>query len=104
MMFLAITTDTWIVTGLGFGIVVVLLFCFIYIMKFMGYIMQKVSAPAKTANPVADIKPQDKITTADADDMAALAYALHLYYNSLHDEDSPRLTVKNHHTAWHIIQ
>ncbi len=103
MIFLDITSQTWIVTLLGFTIVVLLLFCFIYIMKLLGWIMQKVSAPKKKEQPVQNnVQLESKATSGD--EMAAVAIALHLYYNSLHDEESPRLTVKNHHTAWHIIQ
>ena len=35
-----ITAQTWFITGLGFGMVVLLLFVFVYVMKFMGWIMQ----------------------------------------------------------------
>ena len=98
MILLDITADTWLVTGLGFGIVLLLLFCFIYIMKLLGWIMQ----PRQKEQPQAMAEPEMPAT--DNNDTAAVAYALHLYYNSLHDEESPRLTVKNHTTAWHIIQ
>ena len=45
MVLLAVTADTWIVTGLGFGIVLVLLFCLVYILQFFGWVMQKATAP-----------------------------------------------------------
>ena len=45
MVLLAVTADTWIVTGLGFGIVLVLLFCLVYVLQFFGWIMQKATAP-----------------------------------------------------------
>ena len=45
MVLLAVTADTWIVTGLGFGIVVVLLFCLVYILQAFGWTMQKMTAP-----------------------------------------------------------
>ena len=45
MVLLAVTADTWIVTGLGFGIVLVLLFCLVYILQGFGWIMQKATAP-----------------------------------------------------------
>ena len=40
MTLLAITSQTWIITGLGFGMVVALLGVFVFLMKLLGYIMQ----------------------------------------------------------------
>ena len=98
MTLLAITGQTWFITGLGFGIVLVLLFVFVYVMKLLGWIMQPRKAKAEE-RPVQVQKP------AQADDAtkAAIAYALHLYYNSLHDPIETHLTIKHHATAWHII-
>ena len=45
MVLLAITADTWIITGLGFGIVLLLLFCLVFILNFFGWSMQKIVAP-----------------------------------------------------------
>ena len=45
MVLLAVTADTWIVTGLGFGIVLALLFCLVFILQGFGFIMQKATAP-----------------------------------------------------------
>ena len=115
-MLLAVTTQTWIVTGLGFGMVVLLLFVFIYIMKGLGLIMNKLSQPAeqKATNPV----PKKKVYATDADqatyaaiamalalangdeDKAAIAYALHLYYDHGHDSVLPQLTIRQHSTTW----
>jgi Na+-transporting methylmalonyl-CoA/oxaloacetate decarboxylase gamma subunit len=104
MVFLAITADTWLVTCLGFCIVLLLLFVFIYVMKALGWIMQ----PRKQSDVVRQNNDMPAVATTvgsaqQEDEKAAVAYALHLYYNSLHDMDSPRITVRNHTTAWHII-
>ena len=105
MVFLAVTTQTWLVTGLGFSIVLLLLFVFVYVMKALGWLMQPKKQTDKPEG-----KPDDAAAIAASlamngqeDEKAAVAYALHLYYNSLHDMDSPRLTVRNHTTAWHFI-
>ncbi|MBQ7191282.1 MAG: OadG family protein [Paludibacteraceae bacterium] len=104
MLILAITPETWYVTCVGFCAVLVLLYAFIYIMKLLGWIMQKASAPKQDEAKVSVSSLQQEKSELQSDDAVAVAYALHLYYNSLHDEESPRLTVKNHTTAWHIIQ
>jgi Na+-transporting methylmalonyl-CoA/oxaloacetate decarboxylase gamma subunit len=105
MVFLAVTSQTWLVTCLGFALVLVLLFVFVYIMKGLGWIMQAQTKTTKPSDKPADVnnKPMTATQAASGDE-AAVAYALHLYYNSLHDMESPRLTVRNHATAWHIIQ
>ena len=101
MTLLAITGQTWFITGLGFGIVVALLFVFVYVMKLMGWIMQP--RKAKTEPTIVQPTTNDKRQTTEEADEAAIAYALHLYYNSLHDPIETHLTIKHHATAWHII-
>ena len=98
MTLLAITGQTWFITGLGFGIVLMLLFVFVYVMKLLGWIMQP-RAAKKEDKPVQPAKPAQ----TEDDVQAAIAYTLHLYYNSLHDPIETHLTIKHHATAWHII-
>ncbi len=101
MTLLSITGQTWLITGLGFGLVLVLLFVFVYIMKLLGWIMQ----PRKAKTDAQPVQTETESETTKADDAtkAAIAYALHLYYNSLHDSVETHLTIKHHATAWHII-
>ena len=103
MNLLAITSQTWITTGLGFGIVLLLLFVFVYVMKLMGWIMQP--RKAKTDDQAESHPTKENVISPKPaeDDKAAIAYALHLYYNSLHDPIETHLTIKHHATAWHII-
>lgn len=117
---LAVTGETWIVTGLGFGIVLVLLICLIYILKFFGWVMQMIAAPRKPkaeakAAPAkkAEVKvspvPTDEgtmaaiamaLSEASDDDKAAIAMALHLYFNHAHDIAQTTLTMTAKPTAW----
>lgn len=118
MVLLAITTETWIVTGLGFGIVLALLFCLVYILQFFGWIMQKAtaprapkaekSAPAPQA-PVKSAEPTDEgtkvaiamsLAQAGNEDIAAIAYALHLARFSNHDIPTAMISLNQHETAW----
>jgi len=113
-----VTSQTWLVTGLGFGIVLVLLCAFVFLMQGLGAIMQRLEAksaqPAKPVQPVqpaklakpGDLTDNDMAAIAMAlhlneedTDMAAVAYALHLYYG-VHDLNMPRLTLTGHATAW----
>ena len=100
-----ITAQTWLITGLGFGMVVLLLFVFVYIMKLMGWIMQprvkakKVETTAKETVTYTKSKINDSITLT-ADSTAAIALALHLYYNGVHDEEDTKITIQPHRTQW----
>lgn len=101
MTFIAVTSHTWTVTLLGFGIVVLLLFCFVYIMKLLGWIMQPKGTIASKQETAVKVTPAQDI--AEKDDMAAVALAMHLYYNSLHDIEAPRLTIKTKASKWKTV-
>ncbi len=117
--------DTWVVTGLGFGIVVVLLICLVFILQAFGWTMQRMTAPKAPKAPEApkqtpktesSQKAAQKAQTApsepekaaiamaiavsDSDEIAAVAYALHLAHNSRHDLPTAMISLHQHETAW----
>ena len=125
MILLAVTAETWIVTGLGFGIVLVLLFCLVYILQFFGWIMQKATAPRAPKAPKAEspkanaetpkakaavsAEPTDEgtkaaiamsLAQAGDEDIAAVAMALYLAQNRNHDIPTAMISLKQHETAW----
>ena len=113
MTLLAVTADTWIVTGLGFGIVLVLLICLVFILQGFGFIMQKATAPkapkapkAEASAPSAPINtstPEPKPAQAPSpdDDTAAIAYALYLASrDTKHDAPTGMIAVQARETAW----
>ena len=101
-----VTPFIWMVTGLGFLLVLILLFIFVYIMKLMGWIMQpRVKAKKQEnevhAQTVAHTQKEDtEHITLTADCTAAIALALHLYYNGVHDEECTKTIVQPHRTQW----
>ena len=117
-MLLEITSGTWIVTGLGFGIVLALLFCLVFILQGFGLIMQKATAPKapkeekkekaapKDIKDTKDLKdPKDvpaPAPTPSPDDVtAAIAYALYLAScNTKHDAPTGMIAVQARETAW----
>lgn len=118
-LLLAVTAETWIVTGLGFGIVLGLLVVLIYILKIFGVVMQGIATPrTKKAEKVAPQKkaevkispvPTDEgtmaaiamaLSEASDDDKVAVAMALHLYFNHAHDLHQTTLTMTAKPTAW----
>lgn len=114
--------DTWAVTGLGFGIVLVLLFCLVFILMFFGWIMQKITAPRapKAEAPKKETQPVSRpakaatgapsdaekaaiamaLAEAHNDDLVAVAYALYLAKHSNHDLPTPMISLKQRETAW----
>ena len=112
MTLLAVTADTWIVTGLGFGIVLVLLFCLVYILQGFGWIMQKATAPKapkeeKKEEPQEEKKtvipeaPKPAPTPSPDDDIAAIAFALYLASrDGKHDAPTGMIAVQARETAW----
>lgn len=113
-MLLAITSDTWIVTGLGFGIVLGLLFCLVFILQFFGWTMQKATAPKtpkapKSAKPAASAEPTDEgtkvaiamsLAQAGEEDLAAVAYALYLAQDRKHDIPTAMISLRKRQTDW----
>ena len=118
MVLLAVTAETWIVTGLGFGIVLMLLFCLVYVLQFFGWIMQKATAPrAPKAEqpapapqaPATSAEPTDEgtkaaiamsLAQAGDEDIAAIAYALYLARDAKHDIPTAMISLKQHETSW----
>ena len=119
MVLLAVTADTWIVTGLGFGIVLVLLFCLVFIVQGFGWIMQKATAPKAPKAPKEE-KPAPKVSAPSAEptdegtkaaiamslaqagdeDIAAIAFALYLARDVKHDIPTAMISLHKHETAW----
>ena len=94
MFLLAVTADTWIVTGLGFGIVLALLFCLVFILMLFGWIMQRMEKGQKREAK------DDATKTSETDVIAAIAMALHLSKASKHDAPTAMITFDKRDTAW----
>ena len=91
MVLLAVTADTWIITGLGFGIVLLLLFFLVFILQGFGWVMQKATAPKAPKAPKEEKK----------DDIAAIAMALYLASKSgKRDENIITIPSQARETAW----
>ena len=111
MILLAVTADTWIVTGLGFGIVLLLLFFLVFVLQGFGWVMQKATAPKvpkaekkeETAPSAPSVQeaPKAKAPASPADDTAAIAMALYLASRNVkHDLPTSMISLHKHETAW----
>ena len=95
MTFLAVYWgNALLITGVGFGLVFVVLVLLIFIVKSFGVIFaQKPKAQAAAvAAPAAT-------EATDETDMAAIAYVLQTFYNQ-HDEESDVLTIRHDDVAY----
>lgn len=104
----------WTITGLGFGIVLLLLFCLVYILRLFGWIMQKAykielkKTSLKSQKKKADSVPSEPekaaiamaMASADDADKAAVAYALYLANNCRHDIPTSMINLSGQPTAW----
>ncbi len=88
----------WMVTLLGFSLVFLLLVVLIYILKLFGIIMRprvKVEKPTEVPEAVgAPRRENSEKITLTGNATAAIAMALHLYYNGVHDEEPTKITIK----------
>lgn len=81
------------VAGIGFSLVFSMLVLLIFIVKLFGVIFvqkPKAQPAAAAAQPAAE---------AGEEEMVAIAYALHMFYN-MHDEESDVLTIRHEDAAY----
>ena len=95
MTFLAVNWgNALLITGVGFGLVFLVLVLLIFIVKSFGVIFaQKPKAQA------AEVAAPAATEATDETDMAAIAYVLHTFYNQ-HDEESDVLTIRHDDEAY----
>ena len=100
MTILTIDGSTWLVTGVGFGMVILLLIVLIFILKGLGAVVSRITAPkapkavAKTAPAVQAAVSHVSGKESDETPVAAIAMALHLYFNGAHDEEPTQITIR----------
>ncbi|MDR0829886.1 MAG: OadG family protein [Prevotellaceae bacterium] len=104
--------NTLIIVGLGFGIVFVILTFLVFVLNIWQKLFTnnepKMPKPKQTQKPTAKINDVAVIAaiaaamaqTDNNADMAAIAAALHLYFEDEHDVESNVLTIKQHQTEW----
>lgn len=87
----------WMVTLIGGGLTFVLLIVLVYLLRLFGTIMKpRVKVPKVVHNETtSEIKYDEKVkVTLQANTTAAIAMALHLYYDDPHDEEQHVITIK----------
>lgn len=87
----------WMVTLIGFGLTFILLILLVYLLRFFGMIMKpRVKVPKVVhGGEKSEIRYDEKVkVTLQANTTAAIAMALHLYYDEPHDEEQHVITIK----------
>ena len=93
-------TTAWLMTGLGFGAVFIILVLLVLLLQIFSYVAAKSEVKPKAAAAKKDDTNQ-KVEGYE-EDMAAVATAVYLYLNSAHDEESGVLTIQNdERSLWH---
>ena len=90
-------SHVWMVTGLGSCMVIALLVVLIFILKLLGAVVSSAVKAPKAAQPKAVAAPAAQSAPAEAsadDDLAAIAMALHLYFNGVHDVEPTEIHIK----------
>ncbi|QZT38325.1 OadG family protein [Halosquirtibacter xylanolyticus] len=101
MNILSITSQTWIITLVGYFVVFLVLVTLIFIFGWlMPLILKKMKKkPKKKMVQSASGEATESTDCSDEDitagESAAIAMALHLFLNSQHDEESNVITIKN---------
>lgn len=103
-MFLSITSSTWLMSLIGVGIVFLILFLLVVILQLFNHLFNTDSSKSdkfvsELKNNVHDEK-QENVSELDK---AAVATAVYLFYNELHDNESNVLTVKQTPSHWHAV-
>ena len=83
--------NTWLITGVGFAMVFVVLVLLIFIMRGMGWAFTRERKPRVAATPASE--PASDHAISDQELVAAIATALKLYKSDLHDRESETLTI-----------
>ena len=91
-------SHVWMVTGLGFCMVLLLLVVLIFILKLLGSVVSNAVKAPKTAQPKAAVSAPATAAASQAsseadDDLAAIAMALHLYFNGVHDVEPTEIHI-----------
>ncbi|MBN1768722.1 MAG: OadG family protein [Prolixibacteraceae bacterium] len=94
MTILEVSSQTWIITLVGWSVVFVALFLLIFIFNNIPKLLKMNFKREKTAKPqkVQTETAGDKYISGD--ETAAIAMAIHMFFEEQHDEESNIITIK----------
>ena len=95
--------SAWLMTGMGFGVVFCILVLLVLVLQVFSVVAAKGNAtPVKKVVAPQPAAPQAPVEDASDRRAVAIATALYLYMDNVHDEESGVLTIHlDEHPAWH---
>ncbi|MCQ2076647.1 MAG: OadG family protein [Bacteroidaceae bacterium] len=99
-------TSVWSMTGIGLGVVFSILILLVFVLMLFGAIFggKKTATTNKVAVPQANAIKSAPVASASQETEAAIATALYLYFQDVHDEESYKLTIRHSsNPAWHSV-
>jgi sodium pump decarboxylase gamma subunit len=98
-------TAAWLMTGVGVGVVFAILVILVLVLQIFDAVVGSSGVKPLAAKSAAGTVAQPKPLAAASDaEKAAVATAVYLYFNNIHDEESGKLTIHlNEHTGWHAV-
>jgi len=102
---LAVTNwnDVWAMTGIGIGVVFLVLVLLVFVLMLLGKVVplmnKKTASPAASATSTGSANDETSVSGAEE---VAIATAVYLYLQDMHDEESGVLTIcHTPGTLWH---
>ena len=102
-------TEAWLVTGYGIGTVFAILVLLVFVLVLFNKVAsgsEKPAAAAPTPKPAQKLasEPAVSISEAMGHDEVAIAVALYMYLNDMHDYESGVLTINHNedYSGWHF--
>ncbi len=94
MTLLFVDQSTWIITVVGWGIVFIALVLLIFIFNMVPKILKINFKSTNKKDKKISVENADSEKYLSGDETAAIAMALHMFFNEQHDEESNVITIK----------
>ena len=104
MTVLTVTSTAWYMAGISVCTVFAILVILVCVLVVFGRVSKSTNASKPEGIKAPALAPGKHADAADGDDLAVVATALYLYFNSAHDEESGVITIKNTQPSnWHAV-
>lgn len=96
------STNAWYLAGISVAVVFAILIALVAVLNVFSMVAKSSGKTVKEQGPaLAPGKPREKVLD---DHLAVVATAIYLYLNSVQDEESGVITIKNNPNAgWHAV-
>ena len=103
MTVLTITPAAWYIAGISVCVVFAILVVLVVVLNVFGAVSKRTNAHHAAPKTPA-LAPGKHTDAAEGDNLAVVATAIYLYFNSGHDEESGVITINNAQPSnWHAV-